>query len=192
MKITSKLTKWPAQLASTALLTLTAGAVMADLPPHNDPDLEMFRVRCQIDVAVDPATGLEVPKVQIQGKARAGDTLEAHAIRFMVENLSGGTVIAPTIDTVVEQGSATADWDTFPDLIDPVPVIDGGFAAGGDIIRISGQILESGQTVSEVGTCAAKVSQQFRQDTKNVCKLKAFNRGKCKSGMILPDGSIMP
>lgn len=179
-------------IAGTGLL-LATGLALAALPPHNDPDLEISRVRCQIDIDIDPATGLEVPKVQIQGKARSGATMEQHAIRFMVENISVPvSLIAPTIDTVLELGSATADWDTFPDAVSTASVIDGDFVVDGDSIRMTGQILESGQTVSEIATCATKISAQFTQDTKGVCKLKDFNRGKCKSGDILPDGTIMP
>ena len=119
--------------------------------------------------------------------------MEQHAVRFMVENISVPTsLIAPTIDTVFDLGSATADWDSFPDAVSTASVIDGDFVVDGDSIRVTGQILESGQTVSEIATCATKISAQFTQDTKGVCKLKDFNRGKCKSGDILPDGTVMP
>ena len=179
-------------IAGTSLLVAT-GLAVAALPAHNDPDLEISRVRCQIDIDIDPVTLLEAPKVQIQGKARSGATMEGHAIRFMVENISVPvSLIAPTIDTVLELGSATADWDTFPDAVSTASAIDGDFVVDGDSIRVTGQILESGQTVSEIATCATKISAQFTQDTKGVCKLKDFNRGKCKSGDILPDGSVMP
>jgi hypothetical protein len=182
---------------STGFLALAAltgtGKAYAALPPHNDPDLEISRIRCQIDIDIDPATGLESPKVQIQGKARSGDAMEAHAVRFMVDNISVPiSIIAPTIDTVLELGSATADWDTFPDDASSAPVIDGDFAVDGDSISVTAQVLESSQTVSEIAECATKISAQFTQDTKGVCKLKDFNRGKCKSGDILPDGTIMP
>lgn len=179
-------------IAGTSLL-ISTGLAVAALPPHNDPDLEISRVRCQIDIDIDPVTLLEAPKVQIQGKARSGDTMEAHAVRFMVENVSVPiSLIAPTIDTVLELGSATADWDTFPDAVSTATVIDGYFAVDGESIRVTAQVLESGQTVSEIAVCATKISAQFTQDTKGVCKLKDFNRGKCKSGDILPDGTIMP
>jgi hypothetical protein len=177
-----------------ALIALTgAGKAFAALPAHNDPDLEISRIRCQIDIDVDPATGLESPKVQIQGKARSGDAMEAHAVRFRVENVSDPVpLIALDIDAVFELGSATADWDSFPDVTSSATVIDGDFAVDGDSIRVTAQVLESGQTVSEIAQCATKISAQFTQDTKGVCKLKDFNRGKCKSGDILPDGTIMP
>ena len=177
-----------------ALATLTGtGKAYAVLPPHNDPDLEISRIRCQIDIDIDPATGLESSKVQIQGKARSGDAMEAHAVRFMVENISVPiSIIAPTFDTVLEFGSATADWDSFPDVTSSAVVIDGDFAVDGESIRITAQVLESSQTVSEIAGCATKISAQFTQDTKGVCKLKDFNRGKCKSGDILPDGTVMP
>ena len=179
-------------IAGTSLL-ISTGLAVAALPPHNDPDLEISRVRCQIDIDIDPVTLLEAPKVQIQGKARSGDTMEAHVVRFMVENVSVPiSLIAPTIDTVLELGSATADWDTFPDAVSTATVIDGYFAVDGESIRVTAQVLESGQTVSEIAVCATKISAQFTQDTKGVCKLKDFNRGKCKSGDILPDGTIMP
>ena len=74
-------------IAGTSLLVL-AGLAEAALPPHNDPDLEISRVRCQIDIDIDPVTLLEATKVQIQGKARSGDAMEGHAVRFMVENVS--------------------------------------------------------------------------------------------------------
>ena len=48
-----------------------------------DPSLEVFRIRCQIDADVDPATGLIAPKVQIQVKARA-DLLDGHEVSLRV------------------------------------------------------------------------------------------------------------
>ena len=68
MKAT-KLTTGAGTLALTMLIC--AGNANAVLPPHNDPDLEISRVRCQIDIDIDPVTGVESPKVQIQGKARS-------------------------------------------------------------------------------------------------------------------------
>lgn len=193
MKIQAKFVRFITHMIAGTILMVSTGLAVAALPVHNDPDLEISRVRCQIDIDIDPATLLEVPKVQIQGKARSGDTMEAHAVRFMVENISIPiSLIAPTIDTVFELGSATADWDSFPDLISSATVIDGDFAVDGESIRVTAQVLESGQTVSEIATCATKISAQFTQDTKGVCKLKDFNRGKCKSGDILPDGTVMP
>jgi hypothetical protein len=190
----TKATKLAVSAGFLALATLTGtGKAYAVLPPHNDPDLEISRIRCQIDIDIDPVTGLESPKVQIQGKARSGDAMEAHAVRFKVENISVPiSIIAPTIDTVFDLGSATADWDSFPDLGSSATVIDGDFAVDGDSIQVTAQVLESSQTVSEIAQCATKISAQFTQDTKGVCKLKDFNRGKCKSGDILPDGTIMP
>ena len=192
MRIQTDFTRFITHMIAGILLVST-GAAVAVLPPHNDPDLEISRIRCQIDIDIDPATGLESSKVQIQGKARSGDAMEGHAVRFMVENISVPiSIIAPTIDTALEFGSATADWDSFPDDPSSAQVIDVDFAVDGDSIRITAQVLESSQTVSEIGECATKISAQFTQDTKGVCKLKDFNRGKCKSGDILPDGSIMP
>ena len=193
MKIQAKFVRFITHMIAGTILMVSTGLAVAALPVHNDPDLEISRVRCQIDIDIDPATLLEVPKVQIQGKARSGDTMEAHAVRFMVENISIPiSLIAPTIDTVFELGSATADWDSFPDLISSATVIDGDFAVDGESIRVTAQVLESGQTVSEIAVCATKISAQFTQDPKGVCKLKDYNRGKCKSGDILPDGTTMP
>jgi hypothetical protein len=193
MSMQTDYTRFLTRLIAAASLLASTGLAVAALPAHNDPDLEISRIRCQIDIDIDPATGLEVPKVQIQGKARSGVTLEAHAVRFMVENISVPiSLIAPTIDTVFELGSATADWDSFPDILSTAEVIDGDFAVDGDLIRVTAQVRESGQTVSDIATCATKISAQFTQDTKGVCKLKDYNRGKCKSGDILPDGTVMP
>lgn len=193
MRIQVDFTRFITHMIAGTTLLVSTGLAVAALPPHNDPDLEISRVRCQIDIDIDPATGLESSKVQIQGKARSGDTMEQHAVRFMVENVSIPiSLIAPTIDTVFELGSATADWDSFPDVVSTATVIDGDFVVDGDSIRVTAQVLESGQTVSEIAGCATKISAQFTQDTKGVCKLKDFNRGKCKSGDILPDGTVMP
>ena len=60
------------------------------------------------------------------------------------------------------------------------------------MIEAFAQVVATGQTVSDVGECADKTSAQFTQQTKNVCKLRDYNRGKCKSGDLLPDGTIMP
>ena len=193
MKIRSDFTRFLTQMIVGTSLLVSAGLAEAALPPHNDPDLEISRVRCQIDIDIDPATGVESPKVQIQGKARAGAAMEAHEIIFRVENRSVGiSPVAPTIQTRIELGSATADWDTFPDDASVTATIAGDFAVDGDTIRITAEILESGQLVLDEGQCATKTASQFRQDTKGVCTLRDFNRGKCKSGDILPDGSIMP
>lgn len=160
-----------------------------------DPSLEVFRIRCQIDADMDPATGLIVPKVQIQAKARA-DLLDGQEVGIMVENISVTPAPLPSVVyTVFDLGSATADWDTFPDPLDPNPVVEfiaGDFVGADENIKITAQVTSTGQTVSDVAKCVDKTSAQFKQQTKGVCKLKDFNRGKCKSGDILPDGTIMP
>lgn len=159
-----------------------------------DPSFEVFRIRCQIDQDTDPATGLLVPKVQIQAKARA-DLLDGQAVGFMVENISAINPPLPSIvNSVFELGSAVADWDTFPDPVSltPIATIPGDFVAADESIKITAQVTSTGQTATGVAQCADKTSSQFRQDTKDVCTLKKFNRGKCKSGDILPDGTIMP
>jgi hypothetical protein len=176
-------------LALTALLG--TGAAFAQVM---DPSLEVFRIRCQIDSDIDPVTGDLVPKVQIQAKARA-DLLDGLEVGLMVENI---TAAIPPLPSVVyaefDLGSATADWDTFPDPgdLDPVTDIPGDFVGADDSIKVTAQVTLTGQTVSDVAECDDKTSAQFKQQTKGVCKLKDFNRGKCKSGDILPDGTIMP
>ena len=159
-----------------------------------DPSLEVFRVRCQIDSDINPATGLLEPKVQIQGKARA-ELLDGYAVGIMVENITANIPPLPSVaNTTFELGSASADWDTFPDpdSLNPVTVIPGDFVVADESIKITAQVLSTGQTVSDVAQCVDKTSAQFRQDTKGVCKLKDFLRDKCKSGDILPDGSTLP
>jgi len=144
---------------------------------------------------MNPATGLIEPKVQIQAKARA-DLLDALQVGFLVENISAP--IAPLPPSVVYTdfalGSATADWDTFPDPLDlnPVTFVAGDFVADGESIKVTAQVTLTGQTVTGVASCVDKTSAQFKQQTKNVCTLKKFNRGRCKSGDILPDGTVMP
>jgi hypothetical protein len=185
-------------LVPFSLIVMTGASTPAfaqAAPGVIDPAMEIFRVRCQIDVDIDPATGLASPKVQIQGKARA-DLLDGANVNMWVENLSRVTPPPATVNTVIALGSATADWDTFPDLADPtlVTFVAGDFAQPDELIEVIAQVTLGGitQTVSDTGTCADKTSAQFKQDTKNVCKLKDFNRNKCKSGDILPDGTIMP
>ena len=103
------------------LMVMTVGSSSA-LAQVLDPSLEVFRIRCQIDADVNPATGVLEPKVQIQGKARA-DLLDGAAVDFGVQNLTTTTSLPPNVvSTVFELGSATADWDTFPDATDPTPV----------------------------------------------------------------------
>jgi len=169
------------------LVVVTAGASMALAAP--DPDLEMFRVRCQIDADVDPATGLTQSKVQIQGKARA-ELLDGMVGTFTVSN--GANTSAPVTATF-DAGSASADWDTFPDLADPegaATPIASDFAVGGDTVTVSVSV--NGQDVSNEGVCASKVSSQFQQDTKNVCTQKKFNKRVCKPGSVLSDGTEVP
>jgi hypothetical protein len=181
-------------LATLIVITLGSSNTFAQLA--NDPALELFRIRCQIDIDVDPATGVESPKVQIQAKARA-DILDGQAVDIWVENVSTPMAPPPVVSTVFALGSASADWDTFPDLDDPenpnsVSVVAGDFVVPGESVKATAQVTATGQAVSDVAECADKTSSQFTQQTKGVCKLKDFNRGKCKSGDILPDGTIMP
>ena len=181
---------------SLVIMTGASNPAFAQAAPGViDPAMEIFRVRCQIDEDIDPATGLSSPKVQIQGKARA-DILDGANVSMWVENLSRLTPPPLTVNTVIALGSSTADWDTFPDPADPTPVtfVAGDFVQPDELIEIFAQVTLGAitQTVSDTGTCADKTSAQFKQDTKNVCKLKDFNRNKCKSGEILPDGTIMP
>ena len=178
------------------LLIMTAGSnqAFAQAGPVFDPSLEVFRIRCQIDADLNPATGLTEPKVQIQAKARA-ELLDGLQIGIMVENISSTYPPLPSVvNTVFDQGSAAADWDTFPDpiSIDPVTVIPGDFVLADESIRITAQVTSTGQTVTGIGQCADKTGAQFKQDTKGVCTMTKFLRGKCKSGDILPDGTIQP
>lgn len=178
-------------LVAFALVTLAAsGAAFAQVI---DPSFEVFRIRCQIDIDIDPATGLEEPKVQIQAKARA-DLLDTFQVGIQVENISASPQpFSPDIVyTVFELGSATADWDTFPDPADltPVTFVPGDFVVADEEIKITAQVTGTLQTVSDVAKCADKTSSQFTQQTKNVCKLKDFLRNKCKTGDLLPDGTI--
>jgi len=183
-------------VAVLLIMTLGSDSAFAQVTPI-DPSLEVFRIRCQIDGDIDPATGLLVPKVQIQAKARA-DLLDTQEIGFLVENISATPAPLPpnVIRTLFTQGSATADWDTFADSTDPdavlVAFVAGDFVAADETIMVTAQVTDSGQTVTDVAKCADKTASQFKQQTKGVCKLKDFNRGKCKSGDILPDGTVMP
>ena len=98
------------------LVVMTAGSnpAYAQAVPVIDPSLEVFRIRCQIDADFNPATGLTEPKVQIQAKARA-ELLDGLQIGIMVENISSTFPPLPSVvNTVFDQGSAAADWDTFP------------------------------------------------------------------------------
>jgi len=181
--------------AGIMALALTAffGTNLAFAQTATDPSFEVFRIRCQIDIDIDPATGLEEPKVQIQVKVRA-EFLEFVDI-WVTKYPSGGP--SPMISTSFDLGSASADWDTFPDLLDPdtVAIIPGNFVVDGDQIQAHATdttLGYSGQQVTDVDKCAEKTSSQFRQQTQDVCKLKDFNRNKCKSGDMLPDGTIMP
>jgi len=179
----------------TLLVVMTAGSnpVFAQAAPIIDPSLEVFRIRCQIDADIDPATGLIEPKVQIQAKARA-DLLDGLEVGFWVENITTVSLPPNTVTTVFELGSASADWDTFPDPGDltPVTLVAGDYVADGESILVRAQVISTGQTVTGTGQCADKTSAQFTQQTKNVCTLKKFNRGRCKSGDTLPDGTVMP
>jgi len=189
----------------TLLVVMTAGSNPVFAQAALDPSLEVFRIRCQIDADINPATGLIEQKVQIQAKARA-DLLDGQEVSIEVENIS--RTIAPTRPAPVyvnfDFGSASADWDTFPDALDPNSVtwVAGDFVVSnpdpvtgesiGETIKVTAQVTLTGQTVTGTGQCADKTSAQFTQQTKNVCTLKKFLRGRCKSGDILPDGSIQP
>jgi hypothetical protein len=181
-------------LICLGILTVFCNTAYAQAIPVIDPSLEVFRVRCQIDVDIDPATGLQAPKVQIQGKARA-ELLDGLEVGIMLENVTATNPPLPSVvNTTFELGSASADWDTFPDpgSLNPATVIPGDFVAADETIRITTQVISTGQTVRETGTCADKTSAQFKQDTKGVCKLKDYLRDKCKPGDILPDGTTLP
>ena len=180
-------------LALLVLLTVGSSSAFAQVVPL-DASLEVFRIRCQIDADVDPLTGLLEPKVQIQAKARA-EILDGLQVGIMVENISSTPSPLPYIvNTVFEGGSATADWDTFPDPGDltPVTVIPGDFVLANEYIKITAQVTSTAQTVSEIAQCADKTGGQFKQDTKGVCTMKKFLRDKCKPGDILPDGTTQP
>ena len=184
-------------LSLLVVMTVGSSLALAQLAPPTaplDPSLEVFRIRCQIDLDVNPVTGLTEPKVQIQGKARA-ELLDGWQVGIMVENISSTFPPLPgVVNTVFELGSASADWDTFPDPGDltPVATIPGDFVAGGETIKVTAQITSTGQTVSDVAECVDKEGGQFKQDTKGVCTMTKFLRGKCKSGDILPDGTVQP
>jgi len=185
-----------ANLTTLALLVLMAVGSSSAFAQTAvlDPALEVFRIRCQIDADIDPATGLTEPKVQIQGKARA-ELLDGLQVGIMVENISSALPPLPSVvTTVFELGSATADWDTFPDPGDltPVTTIPGDFVLADESIKITAQVTSTGQTVSDIAQCVDKTGGQFRQDTKGVCTMKKFLRGKCKPGDILPGGGIQP
>jgi len=172
-------------------MTVGSGSAIAQVI---DPSLEVFRIRCQIDADTDPATGLTEPKVQIQAKVRA-DLLDGLLVRIMVENISSTFPPLPsTVNTAFELGTASADWDTFPDPGDPDPVtfIPGDFVLADESVKVTAEVTSTGQTVADIAQCADKTGAQFRQDTKGVCTLKKFLRDKCKPGDILPDGTIQP
>jgi hypothetical protein len=167
-----KSTKRVAAHAGMGLLALAALAASGESQAQQlvDPSFEVFRIRCQIDVDVDPATGLETPKVQIQVKARS-DLLET--VDIWVERYPGtGTPddLSSVVSTYVDLGTATADWDTFPDGLDPAVVtVPGDFVVDGDQIQAHARDTStygSGQQVTDVAKCATKTSSQFRQQTK--------------------------
>ena len=113
----------------------------------------------------------------------------------MVENVTATNPPLPSVvNTSFELGSASVDWDTFPDpgSLNPATIITGDFVAADETIKITAQVISTGQTVSDTGRCADKTSAQFKQDTKGICKLRDFLRDKCKSGDILPDGTTLP
>jgi len=177
-------------LALLVVVTAGASTALADhLPP--DPNLEMFRVRCQIDTDIDPTTGARVSKVQIQGKARA-EFLDGLEGVFTVTN---GLNESLKVGSDFVGGSASADWDTFPDLGDPEGIatsIPGNFAADCETISVTVEGAATHQSVWGESECSEKVSSQFRQDTKNVCTVKKFLRDKCKPGDTLPGPPVGP
>ena len=180
-----------AAISNSVVVTLfLLMAVGSNVAYAQDPSMEMFRVRCQIDEGTDPVTGEPAPKVQIQGKARA-DLLDGLEVEFSVSNLDNPTTAEPIrVVTMFELGSASADWDTFPDPDAPVTTVDGNFVAADEEIRIRATVLVTGQSVVGDGACADKRSSQFRQDTKGQCKLKDELRQKCKIGDELSNGNI--
>ena len=190
-RMTGLAISWIKILALLVVMSVGSNLVYAQAVPL-DPSLEVFRIRCQIDADINFA-GEMVPKVQIQGKARA-DLLDGEEVKIWVENITSPQPPPGTVTTIFELGSATADWDTFPDpnSLTPVTFIDGDFALADENIKITAQVTSTGQSVNDVDTCVDKTGGQFKQDTKGVCKLKDFLRNKCKSGDILPDGSTQP
>jgi hypothetical protein len=158
-----------------------------------DPSFEVFRIRCQIDVDIDPVAGLETPKVQIQVKARA-DLLDT--VDIWVEKYSGTgmpTDLSSVVSTFFDPGSATADWDTFPDPFDlnPVSTIPGDFVADGDQIQAHARdtsLFGSGQQVTDVAKCATKVSSQFRQQTERpkICDIPGDEDKLAEAKCVLP------
>lgn len=165
------------------LVVMPFGSSLAFAQVAIDPSLELFRLRCQIDIDIDPVTGLSGPKVQIQGKARA-DALDGQAVSITVENITLGSTSAPsTVFTTFALGSATADWDTFPDLATPeIMFIPGNFAFADDSIQITAIVTATGQSATLTGTCADKTGAQFKQDTKGQCTLTKVLKGACKEG----------
>ena len=178
-------------MAATGFLALVAlsGSGMASAQTV-DASFEVFRIRCQIDVDIDPATGLEAPKGQIQAKARA-DLLDS--VDIWVQRYPGTgipTDLSPVVSTFFDLGYATADWDTFPDALDlnPVATIPGDFVVDGEQIQVHARdtsVFGSGQQVTDVAECASKVSAQFRQQTKppKICDMPGdedkLAEGKC-------------
>lgn len=178
-------------IANTAAIALFLIVIVgSDTAYAQDPSMEMYRIRCQIDDGTDPVTGGVVPKVQIQGKARA-ELLDGLEVRFTVQNLSNPAAPIPAqVLTLFDLGSASADWDTFPDPANPVTTIDGSFVASDEEIMVSATVVSTDQTVSGTAQCADKTSSQFKQDTKGRCKLKDELRQKCKIGDVLSNDEI--
>jgi hypothetical protein len=171
-----------------ALAALTAGGdARAQLA---DPSFEVFRIRCQIDVDVDPATGLETPKVQIQVKARADMLATADIWVSKYPGTGMPTDQSSVVGTFFDAGSASADWDTFPDSLDATQVatIPGDFVVDGDQIQAHARDTSpfgAAQQVTDVAKCATKTSSQFRQQTKpqKICDMPddedKLAEGKC-------------
>ena len=154
--MTSTLMKAIRSVVGIGFLALVALAGSSPAFAQLDPSLEVFRIRCQIDTDVNPATGLIEPKVQIQAKARA-DILDGFEVGFLVENISAIPAPLPpnVVYAVFDLGSASADWDTFPDPLDPnlVAEIPGDFVVDGDQIQVHARdtsLFGSGQQVTDV------------------------------------------
>lgn len=86
-------------LTALGLLTglmLGSNAALAQTQVANDPSLELFRIRCQIDQDVNPETGALEPKVQIQAKSRAS-LLDGQDVKFWLENRTSVQAPPPVV-----------------------------------------------------------------------------------------------
>jgi hypothetical protein len=186
-----KATRSPVGIGFLALATLVGGG-KANAQLVVDDAFEVFRIRCQIDIDVNPNTGLEEPKVQIQVKARADllDRVDIWVTRY--PGTGDPRDSSSVVSTFFDLGSATADWDTFPDPVDPnVVTILGDFVVDGDQIQAHARdtsSFESGQQVTDVAECATKVSSQFRQQTKppKICDMPGDEDKLAEGKCVLP------